>query len=94
VSRGEIAGRVNVGGLGGRTGSSQKALSHHLGHLRAAGLVYSQRSGKHIEYEPAPDRVRYERHADGHFSLTVSAHGGGVSVTLTVGDSGAIDAGV
>jgi DNA-binding transcriptional ArsR family regulator/ABC-type Mn2+/Zn2+ transport system ATPase subunit len=83
-------GRTHVGGLERRTGVSAKTLSHHLGHLRTAGLVFSQRSGKHIEYESAPDRVRYERHADGtgeRFSLTVSAHGGGVAVTLTVGGS-------
>jgi DNA-binding transcriptional ArsR family regulator len=78
-------GRVHVGGLAERTGVSQKTLSHHLDHLRTAGLVFSQRSGKCIEYEAAEDRVRYERHADGHFSITVTADGGGVSVTITVG---------
>ena len=65
-------------------GIAQKTLSHHLGHLRTAGLVFSQRSGKSICYEPAEGRVRYQRHPDGHFSLTVTARGSGVAVTLTV----------
>src|SRR4051812_37982563 len=66
------AGRANVGELERRTHVPAKTLSHHLGHLRTAGLVFGQRRGKHIEYEPAPGRVRYQRHADDgrKFSLT------------------------
>jgi DNA-binding transcriptional ArsR family regulator len=70
-------GRAHVGGLVGRTGVSQKTLSHHLGHLRTAGLVFGQRSGKCIWYEAAATRVRYQRSGDGQFSLTVAARGAG-----------------
>jgi hypothetical protein len=43
------------------------------------------RSGKHIEYEPAESRVLCQRQPGGQFSLTVTARGGGVSVTLAAG---------
>ena len=46
-----------------------------------------KRAGKEIWYEPAESRVRYERHVDGHFSLTVTGRGGGVAVTVAVGVS-------
>jgi hypothetical protein len=54
---------------------------------RAVGLIFSQRAGKEIWYEPADGRVRYERHKGAHFSLTVTGRGGGVAVTVAIGDS-------
>jgi hypothetical protein len=45
------------------------------------------------DVEPADGRVRYQRRADGHFSLTVTGRGGGVvAVTLAVTEGWTIDA--
>jgi hypothetical protein len=59
--------------------------------LRDLGLIFSHRAGKEIWYEPAAGRVRYERHEDGSFSLTVTGRGGGVAVTVAVGVAGVSD---
>ena len=64
---------------------SPKTLSHHLGHLRTAGLVFCEQSGRCKWYEAAAGRVRYQRQGPGRFSLTVTARGGDVAVTLTAG---------
>jgi hypothetical protein len=58
--------------------------------LRQVPGLGASSSGKHIEYEAAADRVRYQRHSDGvGFDLTVTARhnsvGGAVAVTVTVG---------
>jgi DNA-binding transcriptional ArsR family regulator len=78
-------GRANVALLAARTGIDPKKLSPHLGKLKDLGLIFSQREGKEIWYEAADARVRYERRADGHFSLTVTGRGSGVAVTAEVG---------
>ena len=77
-------GRANVALLAARTGIDPKKLSPHLGKLKDLGLIFSHRQGKEIWYEPAADRVRYERHQGGHFSLTVTGRGGGVAVTISM----------
>jgi DNA-binding transcriptional ArsR family regulator len=38
-------------------GQSQPAVSHHLGLLRAAGLIEARRSGKHNYYRLLPQRI-------------------------------------
>src|SRR4051812_11246597 len=86
LGRSSPAGRANVGLLTRLTAIDPKKLSSHLGKLKDLGLLFSERQGKEIWYEPAAGRVRYQRHADGvGFDLTLTARGGGVAVTVTVG---------
>jgi hypothetical protein len=54
--------------------------------LCTAGVVFSQRQGKEIWYETVEDRVRCQWQGR-QLSLTVSASGGGVAVTLAVGNT-------
>jgi DNA-binding transcriptional ArsR family regulator len=56
-------GEVNVSSLCAHTGLAQPTVSHHLGLLRMAGLVYARRQGRSVLYRlatesPAPDSVR------------------------------------
>jgi hypothetical protein len=50
-----------------------------------AGLACDERRGKEIWYEAAPDRVRYQREGGEKISLTVTARGSDVAVTVAVG---------
>jgi DNA-binding transcriptional ArsR family regulator len=74
-----------VGELADRIGIDQKILSGHLTKLKDMGLLFSHRQGKHNFYQPAEDRVRYQRQGDGRFSLAVIGRGGGVAVTISMG---------
>jgi len=81
-----LRGAANVSALSTRTAIAVNTLSQHLHQLRTAGLVFSQRRGKEIWYEPIPERVRYQQDASGAFSLTLTARGSDVGVTITVGN--------
>ena len=43
--------------LAGVSGAAPSLLSHHLGVLRDAGLVTTQRRGRWIDYTLVPDRI-------------------------------------
>jgi DNA-binding transcriptional ArsR family regulator len=81
-------GRAYVDALARRMRVDQKTLSHHLGYLRTADLVFFEQRGKRRWYESAPDRVRYERQGSDRFSLLVTGRSGTVALALMV-DSGA-----
>ncbi|MFO0896680.1 MAG: metalloregulator ArsR/SmtB family transcription factor [Pirellulales bacterium] len=51
------ARELHVRALCEMLGQSQPAVSHHLGLLRAAGLVDARRSGKHNYYHLQPRRL-------------------------------------
>ncbi len=53
---------VCVGGLVEALGIDQPKISHHLAALRSAGLVTSERCGRHIFYRPA-----WQYSSGGHF---------------------------
>ncbi|MGO1531656.1 MAG: ArsR/SmtB family transcription factor [Micrococcaceae bacterium] len=53
------AGAQTVGSLAEATGMSQPLVSQHLGTLRAAGLVASQRHGKEVRYRLADQHVAH-----------------------------------
>ena len=61
-----------------------KSLSHHLAHLRAAGLVFATRSGKSIRYQLADNRVRFRQRKNGQILLRILAPSGEVSVTIMI----------
>lgn len=76
-------GPDHVGALAKGTHISQKLVSHHLGHLRTAGLVYSRRKGKCIEYETADHCVHYRRRSQRLF-LTLTSYSGDVILKISV----------
>ena len=78
-------GRVHVGGLAARTRIDQKTLSHHLTHLRTAGLVVCEQCGKCRWYTAAEGRVRCERQGADRVFLLIGARDGDVAVALIVG---------
>lgn len=47
-------GEMNVGELTQALGLTQPTISHHLGILRRAGLVFSHREGKQVFYRMSP----------------------------------------
>ena len=66
-------GESNVTDLCGRLGLPQPSVSHHLGILRASGLVATRRDGKQVYYRlavapPAADTIRV---AAGPHTMTV-----------------------
>jgi DNA-binding transcriptional ArsR family regulator len=70
-------GRANVALLAARTGIDPRKLSPHLRKLKDLGLIFSQRAGKEIWYEPAAGRVRYQRRAS-KTTLTITARAAGM----------------
>ncbi|WP_313675930.1 Rv2640c family ArsR-like transcriptional regulator [Mycolicibacterium sp.] len=51
------AGDHNSGDLARTLGLSESTISHHLGQLRNAGLVESDRRGMHVYHRPSPDAL-------------------------------------
>jgi DNA-binding transcriptional ArsR family regulator len=51
------AGEENSGQLAGVLGLSESTVSHHLGQLRRAGLVESERRGMNVYHRPHGDAV-------------------------------------
>ena len=49
-----LAGEAHVGEMQEELGVEQSLLSHHLKHLRKAGIVESQRDGKAVLYRLTP----------------------------------------
>ncbi|WP_163849594.1 ArsR/SmtB family transcription factor [Pseudooceanicola aestuarii] len=49
---------ICAGGIGARLGASASRLSFHLKLLEQAGLVTQERSGRHVRYRLAEDRMR------------------------------------
>ena len=54
---------ATVGDLVGLTGTSQPNVSNHLGLLRAASLVKSEKSGRTVQYQLATPEVADLIHA-------------------------------
>lgn len=52
-----LGGEKNVSQLVGSVGASQPNLSHHLGVLYHSGLLSRRRSGSHVVYRIADDRM-------------------------------------
>jgi DNA-binding transcriptional ArsR family regulator len=45
---------ATAGDIGARLGASSPTMSHHLRHLRVAGVLQRRRDGNHVLYQAAP----------------------------------------
>ncbi len=53
-----VAGEESSGGLAAVLGLSESTVSHHLGQLRKAGIVVSQRRGMNVFHQVRPDALQ------------------------------------